>query len=229
MALDLLPILRFMKPVCLHDRGMAPEGERNGGPKFLARKGVTFPVCAAFRPSQLTCAGAGMPVLCGSTAEVATSPTFPSLTSSVIKRNSGSLSCHLCLLSSFQVLHGASWVWIQGWNFLWSVHFRERKKNKEKNEKSKIVIFWRKPMFAHKAQWIHRRQSSIVYETITPGERVPSCWARLQWATHCVRSEWAHLCFFCQRLLCDQNSAHCAHVARRTQARQWKTLDVTVP
>lgn len=39
----------------------------------------------------------------------------------------------------------------------------------------------------HKAQWIHRRQSSIVYVTITPGERGPSCWARLQWATHCVR------------------------------------------
>lgn len=26
-------------------------------------------------------------------------------------------------------------------------------------------------MFMHKAQWIHRRQSSIVYVTITPGER----------------------------------------------------------
>lgn len=41
-----------------------------------------------------------MPALCGSRAETATSPTFPTLTSSVIKRPSGSLICRLHLLSS---------------------------------------------------------------------------------------------------------------------------------
>lgn len=94
--------------------------------------------------------------------------------------------------------------------------------------KQNLIFIKQREILIHKAQWIHRRQRSFGSVTITQRSgchRVgqgcsagPIVWDVNENVGASTRS-----------VLCAQNGAHCAHVARRTQAHQWKTLTLTFP
>lgn len=58
---------------------------------------------------------------------------------------------------------------------------------------------------------------------------MPLCWAKLLRGAHCVGRKWVCRRLRQQSLFYAQNGTHCARVARRTRAYQWKTLVLTFP
>ena len=142
-----------------------------------------------------------------------------------------SLICSLRPLSSFPTNHFKFSIGFPNSGTNADIHFSPftlERGIKKRMGKQNFIFFLKKEMVTHKAQWIHRRQSSFCPLTITGRSRChrigQGCSAGpIVWdMNECQRLR-------CQSLFCAQNGAHCAHVARRTRAHQWETLTPTFP